>query len=116
MAKNNWVDIPMDVYESNDELVIIMPLGWVSKKSINVELEKTNLIVRWVREKPNLKESLSVLQEQCYWWEFVNTISLPQNVYFEKIHTRLSPENILIILVPKVVIPEKLKIEIEYIK
>ncbi|MFZ5341419.1 MAG: hypothetical protein ACOZBL_02440 [Patescibacteria group bacterium] len=41
---------------------------------------------------------------------------MPQNVYFEKIHTRLSPENILIILVPKVVIPEKLKIEIEYIK
>lgn len=116
MAKNNWVDIPMDIYESNEELVILMPLWGVSKKSIQIDLEKTTLTVKWVREKPALKENLAPLQEECYWGEFVNSISLPQNVYFEKIHTKLTAENILVIIVPKIIIPEKLKIEIEFIK
>lgn len=112
----NSVDIPMDIFESNEELVIVMPLWWVNKSSINVWLEKTTLIVKWNRKKPELKEILMPVQEECFWWEFINNIPLPQNVYFDKIHTRLTNDNILIIIVPKIIIPEKLNIEVELIK
>jgi hypothetical protein len=35
-------------------------------------------------------------------------------VYFDKIHSKLSADNILQIIVPKALIPEKIALEVEY--
>lgn len=113
MKKEQNIDIPMDIYESSEEIVIVVPLGWVSKDSIEIKLEKTNLIITWERSWPQLKDNLMKLQQDCFWWVFNKSILLPQNVYFDKIHSRLTPENILLIVVPKIIIPEKLKLEVE---
>lgn len=110
----NKVDIPMDVYESWDEIVIVLPLGGVSKNSIEVYLEKTKLIIKADRKQPKLKSSLNPLQQECFWGEFTREIQLPQNVYFNKIHTKMLDWNILMIVVPKVIIPDKMKLDIDF--
>ncbi len=107
------IDIPVDIYESDQEILIVVPLWWVSKDTISVYLEKTSLILSWSRKMSDLKESLTPVQEECFWWNFCKTINLPQNVYFEKISSSLSKENILTIVVPKVIIPEKLELDIK---
>ena len=107
------VEIPIDVYDSEQEILIVIPLWWVGRDSIEVFLEKTNLIVKWNRVLPNLKETLSPVQQDCFWWEFSNIIQLPHNVYFDKIQTSINKENILLITVPKIIIPEKIKLEIK---
>ncbi|UFX82815.1 Hsp20/alpha crystallin family protein [Candidatus Absconditicoccus praedator] len=107
------LDIPMDVYDSDQELVVIIPLGGVLKDSIEIYLEKTTLNIKANRKQPDLKETLQPVQQDCYWGEFSKSIQLPQNVYFDKIYTQLTKENILIITVPKVIIPEKVKIEVD---
>jgi HSP20 family molecular chaperone IbpA len=105
----------MDIYSSNEELLIIIPLWGVEKSSINLSLETTNLIIKWNRSIPTVKDNLLPIQQDCFRWNFEKTIELPQNVYFDKIHSKLTNENILIIVVPKVVIPEKIRLEIEWI-
>ena len=43
MAK---IDIPMDIYESAKELVVIIPLAGVDKKSLEMNMEDYRLILK----------------------------------------------------------------------
>ena len=105
--------VPYDMYESEQEIVIIMPLWWVKKESLNLKIEDYKLLIQWKRELIDLKESLIPIKEECYWWKLEQRIDLPAQIYFDKIHSRLTPENILEIIIPKALIPEKINVEIE---
>jgi len=109
----NNTTIPYDVYESENEIVVILPLWWVNKNSIEAKLDKNNLIVRGKRKRPELKDDLVPQKEDCYWWDFEAHIQLPLTVFFDKIKANLTPENILIITVPKYKLPEDVKLSIE---
>lgn len=109
----SWVSIPMDIYESPKEIVILMPLGWVNKKSIEIYFDDFTLIMKWTRVKPKLKEDFHVQQEECYRWEFSQEVQLPPYVHFDRIHSSVSPDNILIVTVPKSLHPGKMKIDVK---
>jgi HSP20 family molecular chaperone IbpA len=108
--------IPYDIYESPQEICIIIPLGWVDKKSLTINLKEYKLYISGERIVQNFKDDLIPLKQECYWWPIQIYIDLPPQVYFDKIHSKLTPENILEIIVPKVIIPEKIALEIEYKK
>jgi HSP20 family molecular chaperone IbpA len=61
------VKIPVDIYESADEIVIVMPLAGVPKESIKIWLEKTTLYVAGDRRQPKLKETLKPVVAECFW-------------------------------------------------
>jgi hypothetical protein len=61
---------------------------------------------------PILKEQYVTMMEQCFWGDFEKHYSLPHNVYLDKIYSELSPENILHIVIPKVIAPEMVAINI----
>jgi HSP20 family molecular chaperone IbpA len=107
------VQIPYDVYESSKEMVVVLPLAWVSKNNISLTLNQYELIITGTRTKPQLKSDLSNVQEECYWWDFAQTISLPQWVFFEKIHSNFAADNILTITIPKLQIPEQIKVIVD---
>lgn len=108
--------IPYDIYESPQELLILLPLWWVNKKSIQITIEDYCLVIRWKRKSPTVKGSLLPLKQQCYRWTIETQIDLPPQVYFDKIHSKLSPENILEIIVPKALVPSKIAVEVSYDK
>ncbi len=105
--------IPYDVYESPQEIVIVIPLGGVDKKSIDVRLKDYRLIISGTRQQQELKEDLITLKQECYRWPIQLQIDLPPQVYFEKIHSKLTTENILEIIVPKTLMPDKISLEIQ---
>ena len=105
--------IPYDIYESDDEIVVVLPLWWVSADSISILLDKNILKVSWLRKKPDLKENLVPQKEDCYWWEFSMDIQLPLTVYFDKINPILTKENILLVTVPKYKLPEQIRLEVK---
>lgn len=107
------VSIPYDIYESPKEMVVILPLAGVLKSNISITLSQYELNITWKRTKPNLKSDLTNVKEDCYWWEFVQTILLPQWVFFEKIHSHFGWDNILTITIPKLQIPESIQISID---
>ncbi|MFA7717956.1 MAG: Hsp20/alpha crystallin family protein [Candidatus Absconditabacterales bacterium] len=108
--------IPYDIYESPQEIVIILPLGGVKKESIKLEIKDYRLVITGKRIKPQFKENLISLKEECYWGSITQVIDLPPQVYFDKIHSKLTPDNTLEIIVPKALVPEKISLEVEYDK
>ena len=105
--------IPYDIYESENEIVVILPLWWVAKDSVEVKLEKNLLFIKWKRQRPELKDDLVPQKEDCYWGEFQAQIQLPLTVFFDKIKASLTKENILIITIPKYKLPEDVKLSVE---
>lgn len=59
--------IPLDIYESSSELVVIMPLAGVNKDSLVLSMQEYRLIIKGERIKPDLKDDLTALQEDCFW-------------------------------------------------
>ena len=105
--------IPYDMYESSQELLIIMPLGGVKKESLSLKIEDYKLLIEWERSNPEVKENLVSIREECYWGKLHQIIDLPAQIYFEKIHSKLTRENTLQIIIPKALVPEKIVVEIE---
>ncbi len=105
--------VPYDMYESQQEIVIIMPLWWVKKESLNLKIEDYKLLIQWERELIKLKDNLSPVKEECYRWKLEQRIDLPPHINFDKINSKLTPENILQIIIPKALVPEKITLEIE---
>lgn len=107
------IDIPVDLYDSPQEFVVIMPLGGVEKASIQLRIEGDELIVQGERKMPELKMTLVHTSGSCYRWGFSSRIKLPTSAAYDRIHSQLSPENILTIIVPKVMVPEKITVEVQ---
>lgn len=116
MKQEATLHIPYDIYESPQEVVIVLPLGGVQKDSIKLSIKNYRLIISGKRTKPTVKDSLLPLKEECYRWNIEQVIDLPPQVYFDKIHSKLTPDNTLHIVVPKALIPEKIEVEVEYDK
>ncbi len=106
--------IPYDIYESPQELVVFLPLWWVKKESLSLSIRDYKLIISGERVQPQIKDNLVALKESCYRWPIYQEIDLPPQVYFDKIHSKLSADNTLQIIVPKALIPEKIALEVEY--
>ena len=107
------INIPYDIYESPNEMVVIMPLWWVKKDSLDITIQDYRLIIKWTRENIILKDDLIPLKEDCYRWEIQQVLDLPPQTYFDKIHRKLSSDNILQIIIPKAIVPEKIRLEVE---
>ncbi|PJA48058.1 MAG: hypothetical protein CO170_03805 [candidate division SR1 bacterium CG_4_9_14_3_um_filter_40_9] len=116
MKQEDVLHIPYDIYESPQEVVIVLPLGGVQKDSVKLSIKNYRLIISGKRAKPTVKENLLPLKEECYRGNIEQVIDLPPQVYFDKIHSKLTPDNTLQIVVPKALIPEKIEVEVEYDK
>lgn len=108
------MNIPYDMYESPQEVVIILPLGGVKKESVAVKIEDYRILIVGEREKPVLKENCVPVQEECYRWPIELIVDIPPQVYFDKIHSKLTLDNTLHIIIPKALVPEKIALEVEY--
>jgi len=114
MAEPVQISIPMDVYTSPREIVIILPLGGVQKKSVEIYFEDYTLIISGKRIEPKLKNDLAPQQQECFRGEFKRPVQLPPDIYIDRIHSTISAENVLQIVIPKMLVPEKMKVDIAY--
>jgi HSP20 family molecular chaperone IbpA len=90
-----------------------MPLGGVQKKSVELYFDDFKLIITWHRQRPKLKEDFVIQQEECYRWDFTQEVQLPPYIYFDRIQSTVTPDNILVITIPKSVHPGKMKVDVK---
>ncbi len=107
------IAIPYDIYESQHEIIFIIPLGWVQKESIELKIIDYILHITGERTYGVLREDCTPIQQDCYRWPINITIDLPMNITYKKMHSILSKENILTIVIPKNTIPDSIDIQIE---
>lgn len=107
------IEIPIDIYQSSAEILVLMPLGWVAKSSVHIALQEYTLVITGERKQPDLRADLTPLEQSCYRGTFEKKIALPPNVYFDRIQSKLNQDNILLIIIPKVILPEKIPVIVE---
>lgn len=99
--------VALDVLEKKDAIIIIAPIAWIDLDDVDLSIKKNILTISWNRKKPNSYYNWSVLRNiECFWWDFVRNIVLPENVDFDNIKA-LMDNNILIINIPKINLEDK---------
>ncbi len=81
----SWVP-PVDVWETDDEIVYAFDLPGVPQDKINVEYEDGALTVTADREREHKVEGENFHRYERRFGTFVRTITLPQGVGEEQIH------------------------------
>lgn len=94
--------VALDIIEAENEIIIIAPIAWVRLENIDLSLNKTVLTIKWRREKPEefFIENWILRNSECFWWEFVRNVILPENLAMNKIKAYMQ-ENVLVINIPK---------------
>lgn len=107
------ITIPYDIYESQYEIIIILPLWWVKKESIELRITEYVLYISGIRSYGQLREDCIPVRQDCFRWDIKLTIDLPANITYKNMHSTLSKENILTIIIPKNVVPDNINVQIE---
>lgn len=105
--------IPYDMYESPQELIIIIPFWWIEKESIHISIQHEIISISGQRMQPTLRKDCHPIQQECFWGEVKLDIDLPPHSNYKYMNSNLSKENILTLIIPKNIIPDNIPVHIE---
>jgi HSP20 family molecular chaperone IbpA len=99
--ENIW-QVAVDIIETDEILSIIAPIAWVDFADIDISLNKNILTIRGKRSIPEIyhEERVIVRNKECFWWEFVRNIILPENLDFDSIEAQMH-NNLLMVSIEK---------------
>jgi HSP20 family protein len=115
-AKRDWKvsegQLAVDIYETEEDLVLQTAIAGVEADSLDISLEKDLLIVKGERKNPAKEAKKNYFVEECYFGSFSREVILPREI--DPSHTKASmEEGILTIRMPKIERDKKRKIVIE---
>jgi len=100
LDENVW-QVAIDILETPLELIILAPIAGIELDDIDLSFDKSILTIKWYRPKPEIySEDITIRNTECFWWNFVRNIILPENLDFESIKASLE-NNLLIITIQK---------------
>lgn len=101
-------ELAIDMYQTENELVIQSAIAGVKPEEINIELEGDILLIEGERKRPNNEKGEYLIQE-CYWGRFSRKIILPMEVNPDKIEAKFK-DGILTIKCKKITKEKRKKI------
>jgi HSP20 family protein len=115
-TKRDWKvtegQLAVDIYETEEDLVLQTAIAGVEADSLDISLEKDLLIVKGERKNPAKETKKNYFVEECYFGSFSREVILPREI--DPTHTKASmEEGILTIRMPKIERDKKRKIVIE---
>ena len=100
IAKKREGQLAVDVFETNEDVMIVAPIAGVSLDGIEISIAEDILTIKGERKVPeNLPAGVYHTQE-CFWGSFARSIILPTAVETNKI-TASFKDGILKVKVPK---------------
>jgi HSP20 family protein len=93
-------ELAVDMYQTDEELVILSAIAGVRPEDLNLYLEGDVLFIEGERKKPTEEKGDYFLQE-CYWGKFSRKIVLPVEINPEKISATFK-DGILTIRIQKI--------------
>ena len=107
-------ELTIDVYETDNELVIQSPVAGVRPEELNISIEDDMLIIRGERPAPEPEERNKMIMQECYWGPFSRRFVLPVEVD-GKIKASLE-RGILTVRIPKADKKRKRNIVVEEVE
>jgi len=113
--KKEWLKqegkLAVDVYQTDEDLVIQAPLAGVIKEDLDISLEKDLITIRGERKRP-IEEKREYFYQECYWGPFSREIILPVEVDPTRV-TASMRKNVLTIRMPKLEREKRIKIKLK---
>jgi HSP20 family protein len=114
-GKERWPEpegeLAVDMYQTEEELVILSAIAGVKPEDLNLYLEGDVLFIEGERKKP-VEEVGDYFLQECYWGKFSRKIVLPVETNPEKISATFK-DGILTIRIQKISKERKRKILIK---
>lgn len=97
------IDLPVDVYNDDEEIVIVAQIAGVSKDELSISVKEEVLTISGeIRQPLGLPTDKRFLHTQeCVWGSFSRPIILPQNVDIRHINAKVVSDSILVLRLPK---------------
>ena len=93
--------VAVDILETPYEVIILAPIAGIELEDIDLSIDKSVLKIKWYRSKPEIySDDIIVRNNECFWWNFVRNIILPENLDFDSIKASLE-NNLLIVTISK---------------
>ncbi len=103
--------LAIDVYETEEEIVIQAPIAGIKKDDLEIITEKDMVIVKGKRERPEKREIKGFYTQECFFGNFRREVILPEETDPSRIQADIK-EGILVIKAPKIEREKKRKIDI----
>jgi len=100
--------LAIDVYQTEDDLVVQSAIAGVRPENLDIVLEKDILSIKGLREKP-FNEEGDYFSQECYWGPFSREIILPAEVDPNQAKAQMK-EGVLTIRIPKILREKKRKV------
>ncbi len=99
LAPDQVGQLAIDVYQTENDLVIQSAIAGVKPETLDVIMEKDVIAIKGAREKP-FEETGDYFAQECYWGSFSREVILPAEVDPNKVLAELK-DGILTIRIPK---------------
>ncbi len=76
---NQEGQLVVDVFENNEEFVVLAAIAGVQIKDLDISVEKELMVIKGDRQSPHETDNKFFFQE-CYWGPFSRKIVLPENI------------------------------------
>ncbi len=104
--------LAIDVFETEDDLVIQSTIGGIKAEDLDVSIEDDMVTIRGSRENKVEKEGKKYFYQECYWGSFMRKVILPEEVDAGKTTASIK-DGILTLTMPKIHRKTKKKIAIQ---
>ncbi|GAB7140807.1 Hsp20/alpha crystallin family protein [Deferribacterales bacterium RsTz2092] len=89
---------PVDIYENDDELVILAELPGVAEDSIDIQVNDGLLLIRGEKQSPIDKDSESYYRLERPFGKFARSFSVPSSVDVSKVSAALKDGVLTVVL------------------
>ena len=111
MQKNDEGQLSVDVYQTDDEIVLKSAVAGVDPKDLDISMSNDMITIRGTRNTDEQIPSENYYYQECYWGAFSRSIILPQEVHSQDA-TADFKKGILTIRLPKAESARQIKISV----
>ena len=105
-------ELVVDVFETNNEFVVLAAIAGVQIKDIDISLEKDMMVISGQRCDPHDHPDKKYFYQECYWGPFSRKVVLPENIDIDSADAQMD-KGVLTIKIPRSTPPQKGKIGIK---
>ncbi len=99
--------VAVDIYEQDNYYIIKAPIAGIRLSDLDIEISDNVITIRGTRQQTDSIANDQYYLQECFWGEFVRSVTLPCTIDPKKVKATFNKECILKILIPK---EEKVKI------
>lgn len=108
----NEGELAIDVYQTEEELVVRSAIAGVKLEKLDVTIENDVITIQGNREEPSEQGKVDFLSRECYFGPFSRKIISPVEIDPSRARATMK-EGILLIRTPKIKREKKVKLEIK---